>query len=142
MGRIRSQLEDVYASNQNSSVKWLSSHAIQLRAGGELKAHVDSVRFSGDLVAGLSLRSSSIMRLRPAASDAGDENDGTNQAIDSMAGHVDLLLRPRSLYALYGPSRYLYTHELLPDQAVFRPTSSLIAREDRFSVIFRDAKDN
>lgn len=114
-------------------VSWLPCHAIDLKQEGELNAHVDSVKFSGDLVAGISLLSSSIMRLKP-------HKDG---GATDMEGHVDLLLPPLSLYALTGVGRYRYSHELREDQAVFTSLSSAtvtVERDHRFSVIFRDAK--
>mmetsp|Transcript_15085 Transcript_15085/g.19723 ORF Transcript_15085/g.19723 Transcript_15085/m.19723 type:complete len:255 (+) Transcript_15085:117-881(+) len=130
--RIRSQLAKTHFVKDPHLV-WLPSHAIQLREDGDLKAHVDSVRFSGDLVAGLSLASSCIMRLKPAANEEGEEQDLSK-------GFVDMLLEPRSLYAITGPSRYLYSHELLGDKDVFAPKNIIVNREDRFSIIFRDAK--
>ncbi|KAL7556361.1 hypothetical protein ACA910_006288 [Epithemia clementina (nom. ined.)] len=138
------------SSSSSPLVRWMPCHAIQLRANGELKAHVDSVRFSGDLVAGLSLNSSSIMRLRPAPADQLDPDSSRDNNENPhhhpppqehvLEGHIDLLLQPRSLYALVNASRYLYTHELLEDQAVFRPTNTVVPRDDRFSIIFRDEK--
>lgn len=122
--RIRKELEP-YKPPQAT---WLPCHAIDLHKDGELNAHVDSVRFSGDLVAGLSLLSPSIMRLKPDAT----SND------DPLEGHVDLWLPTRSLYVLSGMSRYSYTHELLPSQATFRDNT--VERNRRISIIFRDAK--
>ena len=103
---------------------FLPCHAIDLNKEGELKAHVDSIRFSGGMVAGLSLLSTSIMRLSH-----GDY-------------FVDLLLPPHSLYVLTGPSRYEYTHELLPSLSYFQKNDGSllqIERERRVSIIFRDA---
>jgi alkylated DNA repair protein alkB homolog 7 len=106
---------------------FLPCHAIDLKQDGQLTAHVDSIKFSGTMVAGLSLLSSSIMRLR--------FNDD---------GFVDLLLPPRSLYVLTGTCRYEYTHELLPCGSRFTRvddgTEHRIQREQRVSIIFRDAK--
>ena len=115
------------------SVKWLPCHGIDLKKDGELKAHVDSVKFSGDLVAGISLRSSCIMRLAPHV----DGEEGV------MEGHVDLFLPPLSLYVLTGVARYRYSHELLNTATTFHaPDGSCISvhRDHRISVIFRDAK--
>jgi len=50
-----------------TTVPWLQPHAIYLKENGVLSAHVDSVKFSGYIVAGLSLLSPSIMRLKPAS---------------------------------------------------------------------------
>jgi len=52
---------------RNHPLQWLNCHAIYLKKEGLLTAHVDSIKFSGDIVAGISLLSSSIMRLRPAS---------------------------------------------------------------------------
>ena len=108
-------------------MRWLPCHGIDLHGDGELNAHVDSVRFSGDLVCGLSLLSDSIMRLRPDP-----EQD------DPSRGYVDLHLPILSLYVLSGQSRYRYTHEILPSGSKFR--DNVISRGHRLSVIFRDAK--
>jgi alkylated DNA repair protein alkB family protein 7 len=124
----------------HENIQWLSCHAIDLKREGELKAHVDSIRFSGELVAGLSLLSPSIMRLVP---DDGTNND-INANTDDMVGHVDLYLPPLSLYALTGVGRYKYSHQLLPDSSVFvnsiDGTRTVVMRDQRLSVIFRDAK--
>jgi len=182
-GRIRNLLEEqhlntLYSSNNNSngnnsplSIRWLPCHAIDLKRDGALNPHVDSVRFSGYLVAGLSLLSSGIMRLKPAATGEDDDDDDNNSdddngtaagaAITTTAkeGHVDLLLPPRSLYALTGVGRYGYSHELLPDASTFwlrnnnndndsdsdskndsNGESIVVRRDQRLSIIFRDAK--
>lgn len=112
---------------------WLPCHAIDLKKGGELKAHVDSVRFSGGMVAGISLLSESIMRLKPSP-DAGR---------NAEEGHVDLYLPPLSLYVLTGVCRYEYSHELLPSCSVYESSDGVkttVERDHRLSVIFRDAK--
>lgn len=117
---------------------WLPCHAIDLNETGELTAHVDSIKFSGCLVSGLSLLSPSILRLKPA-----NENDDENGSSHvRKEGHVDLYLPPNSLYALSGVSRYQYTHELLPTHSTFGPQSIPVPRGLRYSVIFRDAKDD
>lgn len=133
--RVREQLLHRHF-DQNSTarrkVSWLPCHAIDLNSdGGELNAHVDSVRFSGDIVAGLSLQSPSIMRLQH-----GHKNDTNNK--DPQLGHVDLHLPPLSLYVLTGPSRFTFTHQLLPTGSRFADT--VVERGHRVSVIFRDAK--
>jgi alkylated DNA repair protein alkB homolog 7 len=109
------------------SGSWLRCHAIDLHPSGSLNAHVDSVRYSGNVVAGLSLLSESIMRLKPSG--------------EAASGYIDLLLPTRSLYVLSGVSRYSYTHELLSSGSVFLGTTP-VHRDRRFSIIFRDAKDH
>ena len=113
--------------DQGAKVPWLPCHAIDLHQDGALKAHVDSVRFSGNVVAGLSLLSPSIMRFQP------EEQQPQQQQ------HVDLYLPPRSLYVMQGTSRYQYTHELLESGSRFGDV--VVERGHRLSVIVRDAKD-
>jgi alkylated DNA repair protein alkB family protein 7 len=129
MKRVRDQL--IAARHVDCNVTWLPCHAIDLKRDGELKAHVDSVKFSGGVVAGISLLSSSIMRLKP---------DG-----EPNGGWVDMYLPPLSLYVLSSVSRYRYSHELLPCGSIFeRPggTTISVQRDQRLSVIFRDAKQD
>lgn len=162
--RIRSLLEenhlhDIYQTSTNTyknpkqTIRWLPCHAIDLKKEGELNAHVDSVRFSGHLVAGLSLLSPAIMRLKlPNINNDDDGDDHASAANEDSEGHVDLFLPPNSLYALTGVGRYKYSHELLPDSSTFRrcePTTNgdkddsnaiVVPRDRRLSIIFRDAK--
>lgn len=154
--RVRKQLlAKHFSEEQRGKVKWLPCHAIDYHKDGALNAHVDSVRYSGEVVSGLSLLSNSIMRLRPAPDD--DDGDGhEDEATDGsytrkMAkqpqderelkerGYVDLFLPPLSLYVLSGVSRYNYTHEMLPSGATFCKHAA-VERDHRLSVIFRDAK--
>ena len=152
-----------------NTVSWLPCHGIDLKVDGELNAHVDSVKFSGDLIAGLSLLSPSIMRLKPAQddylSDDADEYRSKASSTSSSSaseannedgqGWVDLYLPARSLYALTGVGRYRYSHELLPSGSTFllhesrsmddsgehtTATEITVDRDHRLSVIFRDAK--
>lgn len=140
--RIRQQLATNHLLNDNKTIQWLPCHAIDLKKDGELNAHVDSVKFSGDLVAGISLMSSSIMRLLPHEDGEGgdvkeDKVEGENE------GWVDLYLPPLSLYALTGVGRYRYAHLLLPTNSTFTQpdgTEVLVERDHRISIIFRDAK--
>jgi alkylated DNA repair protein alkB family protein 7 len=149
-GRIRKHLSQRHLGDADpSSVKWLPCHAIDLQKKGELKAHVDSVRFSGHLVAGLSLLSPAIMRLRHPPPPDDDENEEDEPSIRdevSSPGHVDLFLPPRSLYVLSGVGRYECSHEILPDASTFCGGSVnnsepvVVSRDQRLSIIFRDAK--
>jgi len=140
------------------NIRWLPCHAIDLSANGELSAHVDSVKFSGEIVAGISLLSDSIMRLRPSSNewDGEDKNGKLGGAATEEKncgisdGYVDLYLPQLSLYVLSGMSRYSYTHELLPSGSIFEfldveesysqcePKNREVVRGRRLSVIFRD----
>ena len=144
--RIRKHLMD--HGHVAQDITWLPCHAIELHPEGELRAHVDSVRFSGGLVAGLSLGTTSIMRLqlpkdedKTEATNCGDGDAAGDDDSADAEGYVDLLLHPRSLYALTGRSRYDYTHELLPNGSIFAGTGENVSRnEHRWSIIFRDSK--
>lgn len=150
--------------SSEGAMKWIPCHAIDLKEDGRLDAHVDSVKFSGKIVAGLSLLSDSIMRLKPCSDEWKNEKDegrnfrssdqfiGGNEVVPQ--GHVDLFLPKRSLYILSGMSRFSYTHELLPSRSTFEFMSvtdseglSLggssskrinVDRTRRLSIIFRD----
>jgi len=141
------------------TIRWLPSHAIDLSTNGELSAHVDSVKFSGEIVAGISLLSDAIMRLRPSSKEwDSEERDAKtsahaakqNNGGDSK-GFVDLYLPRLSLYVLSGMSRYSYTHELLPSGSTFNFVKRNdeqsqhddegrvdVVRGRRLSIIFRD----
>ncbi|KPM09243.1 DUF3762 domain containing protein [Sarcoptes scabiei] len=97
-------------------------HILDVTKQGYIKPHVDSVRFCGDTIAGVSLLSDSVMRFRLEK----------NREI-----YVDVWLTRRSLYCmrfvrllfsfkkslqfpLYdrssGDARYLYAHEILDER--------------------------
>ncbi|CAG2113113.1 unnamed protein product, partial [Medioppia subpectinata] len=99
-----------------------SVHILDLAKRGVIKAHVDAVRFCGDTIAGISLLSSSVMRLV-------DEKDSKRFA--------DALLKRRSLYIMSGVARYKFTHEILP-QEMSKFKDQVIERERRISVICRN----
>nr|XP_003216811.1 PREDICTED: alpha-ketoglutarate-dependent dioxygenase alkB homolog 7, mitochondrial [Anolis carolinensis] len=97
-------------------------HVLDLAKTGYIKPHVDSVKFCGCTIAGLSLLSSSVMRL------VHEQNP---------QDCLDLLLERRSLYILRGPARYEYTHEILKDEDSFF-NGRKVPRERRISVICRN----
>ncbi|XP_069460506.1 alpha-ketoglutarate-dependent dioxygenase alkB homolog 7, mitochondrial [Ambystoma mexicanum] len=100
-------------------------HVLDLKADGYIKPHIDSVKFCGSTIAGLSLLSSSVMRLV------------SEQNKDDWA---DLLLERRSLYILGGRARYEFTHEILKDEdSVYN--GERVPRERRISVICRNLPD-
>ena len=148
LNQVRILIEHVHFKGEE--VNWIPSHAIQLRKDSELKAHVDSVKFSGEIVAGLSLASASIMRLKPASpselssqedEEHVDASEDQSKSLENV-GHVDLFLPPLSLYILSGVSRFRYTHELLPSHSIFQYNGHdiLVERQSRLSIIFRDKK--
>ncbi|XP_037649405.1 alpha-ketoglutarate-dependent dioxygenase alkB homolog 7, mitochondrial [Sebastes umbrosus] len=97
-------------------------HILDLDKTGYIKPHIDSVKFCGCTIAGLSLLSDSIMRL--VKEDAADE-------------WLDLLLPRRSLYILRDQARFNFTHQILKDEeSVFG--GQRVARLRRISVICRN----
>ena len=86
----------------NENDKCLSlTHILDLSEKGFIKPHVDSVKFCGRAIAGISLLSSSIMKF-------------VNEEDENMWFKV--ILPRRSLYLMEGDARYKYTHEILKDE--------------------------
>ncbi|XP_016387244.1 alpha-ketoglutarate-dependent dioxygenase alkB homolog 7, mitochondrial-like [Sinocyclocheilus rhinocerous] len=97
-------------------------HVLDLDKEGYIKPHIDSVKFCGSTIAGLSLLSDSVMRIVP-------ENKSTDW--------VDLLLSRRSLYILRDDARFKFTHEILKDEESFF-SGQKVPRHRRISVICRN----
>ncbi|XP_029293112.1 alpha-ketoglutarate-dependent dioxygenase alkB homolog 7, mitochondrial [Cottoperca gobio] len=97
-------------------------HILDLDKTGYIKPHIDSVKFCGSTIAGLSLLSDSIMRLV--------KEDDANE-------WLDLLLPRRSLYILRDQARFNFTHQILKDEeSVF--SGQRVPRLRRISVICRN----
>uniref|UniRef100_H0XU03 Alpha-ketoglutarate-dependent dioxygenase alkB homolog 7, mitochondrial n=2 Tax=Otolemur garnettii TaxID=30611 RepID=H0XU03_OTOGA len=96
-------------------------HVLDLEPQGYIKPHVDSIKFCGATIAGLSLLSSSVMRL-VHTQEPGD--------------WLELLLQPGSLYILRDSARYDFSHEILRDGESFFGERR-IPRRRRISVICR-----
>mmetsp|Transcript_12531 Transcript_12531/g.22717 ORF Transcript_12531/g.22717 Transcript_12531/m.22717 type:complete len:248 (-) Transcript_12531:1574-2317(-) len=103
-------------------IQWLPPHIIELGKGGEIKPHVDSIKFSGEVVSGLSLLSTRVMRLRPEKEELPMYNDEDPS--------IYMTLPPRSLYIMCNHVRYHYAHSVEFSQEV---------PDKRISIIFRDA---
>lgn len=102
-------------------------HVLDLAKDGVIKPHVDSVRFCGDIISGLCLMSSAVMRLVHC--------ENKNQV-------VDVLLPRRSLYVMKDASRYKFTHAILAEEESYFGRS-YIPRDRRISIICRNhPKDN
>jgi alkylated DNA repair protein alkB family protein 7 len=106
-------------------IEYLCPHLIDLSPTGRISPHVDSVKFSGGIIAGLSLQSTRIMRLQREGCHGDDDV-------------VELLMRPRSLYLLTGEMRFDYAHEVLG--AGSRPPLLFPdnAPQRRISLVLRD----
>lgn len=97
MQSLRDLIRERYTQygGQDDTLQFLPPHVIDLDQDGFIGPHVDSVKFSGDMIAGLSLASTRIMVLLPS-----DDGDGTaNSSEDNtiiypadtliMNGHKD-----------------------------------------------------
>ncbi|KAJ0397534.1 hypothetical protein P43SY_003395 [Pythium insidiosum] len=98
-----------------------SVHVIDLDEEGYIMPHVDAIKFSGEVVAGISLLSPSIMRFK--------EEHG-----ESI---IEAHLPRRSMYMMTGRVRYHYTHEILPGVQLFRGVEP-VHRTRRISIMLRD----
>ncbi|XP_026679830.1 alpha-ketoglutarate-dependent dioxygenase alkB homolog 7, mitochondrial-like isoform X1 [Diaphorina citri] len=100
-------------------------HVLDLEQKGYIKAHVDSVRFCGNTIAGLSLLSDSVMKLV-------DEKTKTQEIL--------VLLKQRSLYVMKDDARYKFTHEVLENERSYFG-DLFVPRGRRISVICRNTPD-
>ena len=132
------------------------AHLLELERAGAISAHVDSVKFSGGVVAGICLASDAVMTLSvslEAAAEAagatagaltGDSSAGAGAgasvrdppAKDAPAGEVDILLPRGCLYVLSGEARYLWAHAIVAGAPPFR--GAPVTRDRRVSIILRD----
>ncbi len=145
----------------SSTVRWLDGvHVLDLSNEGyilcsdliddnflsNIGPHVDSIKFSGGIVTGLSLLSSSVMRLN-------FENPETATALQTVPQEdkqhvtIDLFLLPRSLYIMQHAARYECKHQIFlveqNHQEHFIPEHFKIPnpfKSRRISVICRDEK--
>ncbi|XP_033256790.1 alpha-ketoglutarate-dependent dioxygenase alkB homolog 7, mitochondrial isoform X1 [Orcinus orca] len=118
----RSILQRVQAAAFGPGQTLLSSvHVLDLEPRGYIKPHVDSIKFCGSTIAGLSLLSPSVMRLVHT---------------QEPGEWLELLLEPGSLYILRGSARYDFSHEILRDEESFFGERR-VPRGRRISVICR-----
>lgn len=96
-------------------------HILDLSQEGEIKPHVDAVRFCGRIIGGLSLMSSSVMRL-------------ISEKDKSLI--LDIWLKQRSLYIMKDTSRYDFAHAVLGQQES-KFNDIPVPRGRRISVILR-----
>eukprot|EP01104_Vermistella_antarctica_P017892 TRINITY_DN6453_c0_g1_i1.p1 TRINITY_DN6453_c0_g1~~TRINITY_DN6453_c0_g1_i1.p1 ORF type:complete len:248 (+),score=48.16 TRINITY_DN6453_c0_g1_i1:146-889(+) len=126
-------------------------HVIDLAKDGYITDHVDSVKFCGDYVAGLSLGSKAVMRFTPdhegdgnrsevmsGGSGTAKHNSTTTKATRTPSDDctLDVVLPRRSLYVMSGASRYEWRHAILSEDTTVDGT--LVSRSRRVSCIFRD----
>ncbi|XP_026470788.1 alpha-ketoglutarate-dependent dioxygenase alkB homolog 7, mitochondrial-like [Ctenocephalides felis] len=108
-------------------------HVLDLSKDGKINPHVDSIRFCGHTIAGLSLISNSVMRLTRAVSE--DSNMTADDETKVLA--VNVYLERRSLYIMRNVARYDFAHEILgSDKSLFK--NNVVTRDRRISVICRN----
>uniref|UniRef100_UPI00359018F9 alpha-ketoglutarate-dependent dioxygenase alkB homolog 7, mitochondrial-like isoform X1 n=1 Tax=Myxine glutinosa TaxID=7769 RepID=UPI00359018F9 len=96
-------------------------HILDLDAHGYIKPHVDSIKFCGNTIAGLSLLSTCVMRF---------VHEGT-------AEQMDMLLKRRSFYIMRDKVRYKFTHEILKNEESYYEGKH-IPRSRRIAIICRN----
>lgn len=127
-------------------------HVLDLAANGIIKPHVDSVRYCGSTIAGISLLTDCIMRLRrvdekeykqnlhgngQSAAKTTEDSTITKSETKSEFNHfVDILLKRRSLYVMKDTARYNYSHEVLPTKSTF--LGKEVIKDRRVSIICRN----
>ncbi|XP_068082096.1 alpha-ketoglutarate-dependent dioxygenase alkB homolog 7, mitochondrial-like, partial [Anabrus simplex] len=97
-------------------------HVLDLAEEGYVKPHIDSVRFCGNTIAGLSLLTDCVMRFIH------------NEQKEIC---VDVLLKRKSLYIMKDFARYNFTHEILPN-VCSRFRDQVIHKGRRLSIICRN----
>lgn len=122
-------------------------HVLDLADKGVIKPHVDSTRYCGTTISGISLLSNSVMRLVRV-----DERkyNQTNQQDDYRSikppklsdektynYYADVLLMRRSLYIMKNSARYNFTHEILGNENSFFKQEK-IDKTRRISIICRN----
>ena len=111
--------QHVFGGEENSLSE---THILDLSPEGLIKPHIDSIKFCGALVSGLSLMSDAVMRLT-----LDEEN------------YVDVYIPERSLYIMSNAIRYKYTHEILPSPTTVGDRT--VERTRRITVMKR-SKEN
>ncbi|XP_030373271.1 alpha-ketoglutarate-dependent dioxygenase alkB homolog 7, mitochondrial [Scaptodrosophila lebanonensis] len=125
-------------------------HILDLAADGVIKPHVDSTRYCGNTISGISLLSDSVMRLvRTDAEKYQQGNTASNDKEKDTAYrhqpvplrddnfYADLLLPRRSLYIMSHTARYNFTHEILANEhATF--CGNPVQKTRRISIICRN----
>jgi alkylated DNA repair protein alkB homolog 7 len=127
----------------NSSQTLPHIHILDLEATGFIKPHVDSVRYCGTTIAGISLLSDSIMKLVQTTEDhSAASDDYRNQPTPSEEEKknlysVKILLKRHSLYIMSHSARYNFTHEILKNEESFLKNQKIV-KNRRISIICRN----
>lgn len=113
-------------------------HVLDLAKEGFIKPHVDSVRYCGSTIAGISLLSDCVMRLvRVDETSASDNSEFRTSQLKFKDYHANVLLPRHSLYVMRNSARYNYTHEIL-DNKVSMIYGRAVEKDRRVSIICRN----
>lgn len=124
-------------------------HILDLAKDGIIKPHVDSSRYCGTTIAGLSLLTDCIMRLKrvdekkyvqpkmgeDSRTPTENKTDDSRPSVE-YTHFVDALLRRRSLYVMKNTARYNFTHEVLATNSKFNGVE--VEKGRRISIICRN----
>ncbi|KAJ3090831.1 Alpha-ketoglutarate-dependent dioxygenase alkB 7, mitochondrial [Quaeritorhiza haematococci] len=107
-----------------NDIPFISPHILELREGNSgIGPHVDNVKASGNIVAGLCLISPAIIIFRRK---------------DNPQQYIRALLPERSLYLQRNALRYSFTHEIPEDRSLHSFRGKEVLRGRRISIMFRD----
>lgn len=119
-------------------------HVLDLAKEGVIKPHVDSVRYCGSTISGISLLSDCVMRLirvdqrKENTTDNTDfRSDQSNSNLIFRDYYANVLLPRYSLYIMRDTARYDYTHEIL-DNKVSQIFGEKLEKDRRISIICRN----
>lgn len=110
-------------------------HVLDLAKDGVIKPHIDSVRYCGSTIAGVSLLSDCVMKLVRVDTDSGTAE--VNSPLKFKNYYANILLPRYSLYIMRNTARYDYTHEIL-DNKVSQIFGKTVEKDRRISIICRN----
>jgi alkylated DNA repair protein alkB family protein 7 len=113
----------LFPAGPASGIPKPSVHVLELEAPGRIDAHVDSVKFSGGIVAGVCLLSDAVMHLSSVA---------------VPGASATLLLPARCAYVLTGAARFDFAHAIPCGAHVSTFRGRPVVRGRRVSLMFRD----
>ena len=107
-----------------------------------IKPHVDSVRYCGSTISGISLLSDSVMRMirvdtKPDAESPEFRSGEANSHLIFRDYHANVLLPRYSLYIMRDTARFNYTHEILENK-VSSIFGQHVEKARRISIICRN----
>eukprot|EP01095_Lingulamoeba_sp_RSL-Kostka_P016493 TRINITY_DN808_c2_g1_i1.p1 TRINITY_DN808_c2_g1~~TRINITY_DN808_c2_g1_i1.p1 ORF type:complete len:304 (+),score=65.75 TRINITY_DN808_c2_g1_i1:210-1121(+) len=114
-----------------------TEHVLEITEKGKILPHVDSIKFSGGIVAGISLESPTVMTLQL---DGGNSDINYDINYQREQARIEMLLKPGSLYILANDARYLYTHSILSTFDELENTTAN-SKESPFSFVDDDDEE-